>query len=71
MSNLLPHQIEANEAFFTSIIELTSNGGAYCWPAIQEIFTIKDGKLHGTDRGLRAAAAIVSEQFFTNHFAKI
>lgn len=71
MSILTPSQIEANEAFFISLIKLIHEGGTYGWPAIEEIFTVRDGKLCGNEKGLHAASQIVSKEFFTNHFAKI
>lgn len=70
-NQLTPDQIEANEAFFTSLIKLIHEGGNYGWPAIQEIFTVRNGKLCGSERGLASAKAIVSEQFFINNFEKL
>jgi hypothetical protein len=64
-------QILANEQFFTKTINSLHEGGIYGWPAINEVFTISDGKLCGSDRGLHCAKHIVSETFFTNHFAKL
>lgn len=70
-NQLTPAQIEANEAFFTSLIKLIHDGGTYGWPAIQEIFKVRNGKRCGSERGLAQAKAIVSEQFFINHFEKL
>lgn len=64
-------QILANEQFFTKTINSLHEGGIYGWPAISEVFTLQSGKLCGTDRGLAHARLIVSETFFTNHFAKL
>lgn len=70
-AKLTDAQIKANEQFFSNTINSLHEGGVYGWPAISEVFTLQGGKLCGTDRGLSHAKHIVSETFFTNHFAKL
>ena len=65
---LLPSQIEANEAFFTSIISLVVDGGMYVWKDKLETFFVSNGKLHGSERGIRLVKQIVSEKFFNEKF---
>jgi hypothetical protein len=64
-------QILANEQFFTKTINSLHEGGVYGWPAISEVFTVRGGKLCGSERGLMHAKHIVSETFFNNHFEKL
>jgi hypothetical protein len=66
-----PCKIEANEAFFTSLITLLTEGGTYGWPATGETFTLINGKLCGSVRGLVEANHIVSEKFFIGNFTLI
>lgn len=70
-TTMLPdYQIKANEEFFNQTIRFLKEGGVWGWIAEQEVFTMYNGVLHGTDVALKKVSKIVSQQYFETHFAK-
>lgn len=62
------YKIEANEKFFENIIEMTNDNGVYGWPDQQELFAVKDKKLHPfTIRGYMELKKIVSPEWLKSH----
>ena len=54
---------KANEKFFLSVIELSKEGGEYGYPALNEFFTILNGVMYGTKRGVEAIKEITPKSF--------
>jgi len=62
------YKIEANEEFFTNVIRVLREGGAWGWPDAAVLFTKQGDKLVGNEIANREAKKIVSEEFFNKHF---
>lgn len=60
---LTTKQKEANEKFFLKIIDITTEGGQYGYPAINEFFIIVGGVMYGTKRGVKAIKEITPKSF--------
>ena len=56
-------QKKANEIFFRRIIKVTTEGGRYGYPAINEIFTIVGGVMYGTEYGISKLKEITPKSF--------
>ena len=68
MEKLPVYQLEANEAFFTSIITLLSEGGVYIWKDQMEIFKKRGNHLSATIQALAKVKPIVSDEFLCKNF---
>lgn len=55
-----------NEMFFTMVISRISEGGYYIYPDANETYTMKGGKLVGTQRGIRILQEITTPAFHIN-----
>lgn len=62
------NQINANETFFTTVLQTLGEGGTYGWPAESEIFIVHDGVFAGKAIALEKISRIVSPKFFNDHF---
>lgn len=65
---MLQHQINANETFFTNVLQALGEGGTYGWPSEGEYFIVHEGKLTGKTAALEKISRIVSPKFFEEHF---
>jgi hypothetical protein len=61
-------QIDANEMFFTNVLQALGEGGTYGWPSENEIFIVHEGKLTGKKVALEKISKIVSPEFFKDNF---
>ena len=56
-------QKQSNVNFFKQVINSVKEGGSYIYPAIFEVFTIKEGKMFGTAKGVKAIKKITTSKF--------
>ena len=46
-------QKKENTKFFQQTIRTLNEEGVYMWPAAAEVFTMREGKFYGTERGVK------------------
>lgn len=54
---------QTNETFFRMIIMSVNNGGVYIYPAAEESYTIVDGVMYGTKKGVKIIKKITPKSF--------
>lgn len=62
---------QANAEFFKKIIEVTTEGGTYGYPATGEMYTVMNGCLYGTERGVQILKDITPKPFHSKIKLKI
>ena len=60
--------IDANEQFFTNVINMLVDGGKYTWIDEGHIFTSRDGKLECKQEAYNDVSLIVSKEFLEKNF---
>lgn len=59
-------QKQENVRFFQSIINLTKDGGSYLYPGVSQLYTVSNGNLIGTKKGIKILKKITSKDFHKN-----
>ena len=66
---MLPqYQINANEQFFSQMMNLLTENAKWVWPMESEMFTYKNGKFYGNKKAYKKISQIVSKKFLENNF---
>ena len=63
-----PYQIQGNEDYFSRLLKMLKEGGAYGFVVIGEVLVKKGRKFQCSERALGFLKGLVSEQFFENNF---
>ena len=62
------YKIQANEDFFTYLLEILNDGGTWGWPNEKEFFIKKGNTFFGTASGLKKVKSIVTPAYYEAHF---
>jgi hypothetical protein len=62
------YKIQANEDFFTYLLEILNDGGTWGWPNEGEYFIKKGNTFFGTASGLSKVKKIVTPAYYEAHF---
>ena len=59
-------QKKENTKFFQQTLRTLNEGGSYLWPAIGEVFTMKEGKFFGTEKGVKQMRKVTVAKFHSS-----
>jgi hypothetical protein len=48
---------------------MLNENGVWGYPAVQKLYTLRNGKLHGDAEGLEHVKPLVTENFYNTYFA--
>ena len=68
ISGLSKFQKKENEAFFSSVLSTTKEGGIFFWISMQEALVRKDNKFQCSEAVLNETKLIVSMEFLEKYF---
>lgn len=57
------NQKKVNQRFFEMIIRYLPENGIYMWPDISEVFSVKNGQMLGSQRGINMVKNITPKEF--------